>query len=211
MELLTVGFFACVLVGLVTWLLTAARARAKLELAAEHPHALQLRRSADEMRRLLELAQARDSMRSADERDALIVRRWLRNAMEDPNMAPHKAVGSGAAVALALCGGAQFLKLLAGFKTEEQWLAEGHALTDPEVQAAKHWDMMRAEYNGLCSPALELGAARELLFGEKEGGSYWNQHLLTQAAGDVLAKSNAGAMEIARQRLTPSADLAAKH
>lgn len=150
------------------------------------------------------------------ELEALIVRRWLRNAGEHANPSPQKAVAGAAAVALAFVGAehlrARVEPLTAVARQLETKVAEGAdvgaQLMHPETQASQQWLQVLAELDALLSPDAKAGLLDEWLWGRLQGGGeYWNQRALRMAAGEVLTQGHMAAMEIARKRALNSAQL----
>jgi hypothetical protein len=205
MEVLTGVFFLGALVGFITrWLTLPAR------FAPDHQAAFA--RDAANMRTLLERAEKREKTIEAAALEGLIVRRWLRNALEFPDQSPLKAVTSGAAVALALLGSDEFLRATSPLDCKAALLAGGAEPTDPLVQVAQQWEQARAELVELLSGELAAPIVRERLYGETIGGAvYWPAHALRRAAAEVLRGASAGAEAIARARLSPPADMETQH
>ena len=144
-------------------------------------------------------AQARRRERAAI--DALIARRWLRNALELEGPSPHKSCTSGAAIALALVGREQLVAHVRRVSpaSREELLARGCAEADPVFQVAQQWDLILRELEGLVRMTHEQAIA-ELLYGEREGEGYWNLTALELSAAECLTRAHFAAFEIARER-----------
>lgn len=222
--------FWCVCVGALTTAATWFAARAwfrhhlKLE-RAEHEKTLDAARKLGDtaMGLATELQAKLRAFESARlvgpaELEALIVRRWLRNAGEHANASPQKAVSGAAAVALAFVGADQLrarvepLTAVArdvGARSEATGVAPPE-LTHPETQASQQWLQVLSELDALLDPNAAPKLLDEWLWGRlQQGGEYWNTRALRMSAGEVLTQGHLAALEIARKRANGAADLGA--
>lgn len=183
----------------------AAEARGLADTLAQRSTELQAKLRAFESRRMV----------GPVELEAMIVRRWLRNAGEHANPSPQKAVSSAAAVALAFVGAdhlrARIEPLTAMAKAmqarQNEGIDVGAQLTQPEAQGSQQWLQILSELDALLAPDAAPGLLNEWLWGQHSGGEYWNARALRMAAGEVLTQGHMAALEIARKRANGSADL----
>lgn len=236
-------WFWCVCVGglavAATWFAARAWFRSHYQplLSAAAQMAKDCRREYEETTELLSKAKARaladDEAQSElqaklraleslplvgqQELEALIVRRWLRNAGEHANPSPQKAISSAAAVALAFVGAEHFRQriaplTLAAKQAEAEsaatgWVQSGPTLTEPETQASLQWLQALQELDALLDPEASPKLIDEWLRGRIPSGEYWNTRALRLAAGEILTQGHLAAMEIARKRANGSAGL----
>lgn len=161
-----------------------------------------LREQCDRQGDLLRVAALRE--RAATE--ALVSRRWLRNAFEHEGQSPQKAIVGAAAVALALVGRVRFVQLAQPLACAERLTATGVDRTHPAVQAGQQWELCLAELTRLEQNLLRDQERIEELYGERSApGDYWNVRGLDAAAAAVLTGAHTHAEQIARARLGPHA------